>query len=143
MAVRVAVITDSIAEDFFFPLWRRYYGGLFGDAALHVVTYEGGARFADPRLGGVLRLPVGYEDGLRAWVISDYVAMLLHANDVVVRVDVDEFLVVDPRAGASLPEFIARSDRPHLTARGFDVVQIMAKPPLQPDRPVLAQRQFA
>lgn len=142
MALRVAVVTDSISDEFFFPLWRRYYGGLFGEQALHVVAYEGGARFADPTLGGVLRLPVGYEDGLRARLIGDYVATLLHAHDVVVRVDVDEFLVADPRHYPSLRHFIAAGDAPHLAARGFDVIQTVAEPPLQPG-PVLAQRQWA
>jgi hypothetical protein len=142
MALRVAVVTDSISDQFFFPLWRRYYGGLFGEQALHVVAYEGGARFADPALGGVLRLPAGYEDGLRARVISDVVAVLLHTHDVVVRVDVDEFLVPDPREFASLRHLIEASDAPLLTARGFDVFQTMAEPPLQPG-PVLAQRQWA
>ena len=142
MALRVAVVTDSISDEFFFPLWRRYYGGLFGDSALHVVAYDRGARFADPALGGVLRLPVGYEDGLRAKVISDYVAMLLHTHDVVVRVDVDEFLVADPRAFPSLRHLIEATDRPHLTARGFDVIQTMAEPPMHAG-PVLAQRRWA
>ena len=142
MALRVAVVTDSISDQFFFPLWRHYYGGLFGEQALHVVAYEGGARFADSALGGVLRLPAGYEDGLRARVISNYVAVLLHTHDVVVRVDVDEFLVADPRAYPSLRHLIEASDAPLLTARGFDVFQTVAEPPLQPG-PVLAQRQWA
>jgi hypothetical protein len=142
MALRVAVVTDSISDEFFYPLWRRYYGGLFGEQALHVVAYEGGARFDDPALGGVLRLPAGYEDRLRARVISDYVATLLHAHDVVVRVDVDEFLVADPRDYPSLRHLIEATDAPLLTARGFDVVQTVAEPPLRPG-PVLAQRQWA
>lgn len=142
MVRRVAVVTDSISDEFFFPLWRRYYGGLFGEQALPVIAYECGARFADPALGGVLRLPAGYEDGLRARVISDYVAMLLHTHDVVVRVDMDEFLVADPREHPSLRHLIEASDAPLLTAGGGDVFQTVAEPPLQPG-PVLAQRQWA
>jgi len=118
MVRRVAVVTDSISDEFFFPLWRRYYGGLFGEQALPVIAYECGARFADPALGGVLRLPAGYEDGLRARVISDYMAMLLHTHDVVVRVDMDEFLVADPREHPSLRHLIEASDAPLLTAGG-------------------------
>ena len=76
MAQRIAVVTDVLSDQHFFPLWRRYYGGLFGDTNLFVVTYAGAAAFPDAGLGGVLRLPVGYDDRTRASAITDLVALL-------------------------------------------------------------------
>lgn len=142
MAARIAVVTDAVSDQFFFPAWHRYYGGLFGETALFVVTYAGAAGFAGLPLGGLLRLPVGYDDTTRANVITDLVATLLGAYDVVIRVDTDEFLVVDPSAAPSLRAYIETTEQPYYTARGFDVLQTLSEPALQPG-PMLAQRQVA
>lgn len=140
--MRIAVLTDAISDQHFFPIWRSYYGGLFGEANLFVVTYAGGSKFNDETLGGVIRLPVGYDDATRASVMSDMVAALLGAYDVVVRVDADEILVVDPAAAPSLRAYIEGTNRPYYTARGFDVVQTLEEAALRPGK-LLAQRRFA
>lgn len=142
MAIRIAVLTDALSDQYFFPIWRRYYGGLFGDLNLFLVTYAGAAPFSDAGLGGVIRLPVSYDDATRATAITDLVAMLLAAYDVVVRVDVDEFLVVDPRVAPDIRTYIEATNRPYDTARGFDVVQMPDEPPLRPGL-VLPQRGVA
>ena len=142
MAQRIAVVTDVLSDQHFFPLWRRYYGGLFGDTNLFVVTYAGAAAFPDAGLGGVLRLPVGYDDRTRASAITDLVALLLAAYDVVIRVEADEFLVVDPRIAPDLRSHIQATNCPYYTARCFDVIQTPEEPPLTPG-PILAQRQYA
>lgn len=142
MAIKVAVVTDALSDQYFFPIWRKYYGEMFGDSNLFVVTYAGGTGFAGPSLGGVLRMPVGYDDATRANVMSDLVATLLGAYDVVIRVDADEILMVDPSVAPSLREFIESSSRPYHTARGFDVIQTLDEPAMAPG-PLLAQRRFA
>ena len=146
MEKRVAVITDAVAADFIFPIWQRYYGGLFGHNNLFVVTYAGLAgRFRDCALGGVIELPVAYDDGIRHAIVSHLVAALLVTYDTVVRVDADEFLVVDPRASASLADFLQTDEAPYLTARGFDVIQLTGEPALAavPAAPILSERRFA
>lgn len=140
--MRIAVLTDAVSDQHFFPIWRRYYGSLFGDSNLFVVTYAGGSKFNDGTLGGVIRLPVGYDDATRARVVSDMACSLLGAYDVVVRVDADEMLVVDPAAAPSLKDYIENTNRPYYTARGFDVIQLPDEAPLRPG-PLLAQRQVA
>lgn len=142
MAARIAVVTDALSEGHFFPIWHRYYAGQFGAANLFVVGYAGGAEFRGVELGGVIRLPVAYDNETRARVMADFIASLLRVYDVVVRVDADEILAVDPRAAPSLGAFLQASDRPYLTARGFDVVQVMGERPMEPG-PVLAQRRYA
>ena len=143
MAARIAVVTDLLSEGHFYPLWHGYYGGLFGAANLFVVTYGDAAPLATLKLGGVMRLPVGYSNDVRAQVMTDLVALLLGAYDVVIRVVADEILVVDPRVAANLRDYIEDTDRPYYTARGFDVVQTPEEAPLRPGGAVLAQRQVA
>lgn len=131
MGLRVAVVTDSTSEKFIFPSWRRYYGELFGYNNLFVVTYSGMAPlFHQVELGGLIELPVGYEDQLRRKVISRFVASLLPCYDVVIRVDVDEFLVVDPRNFSSLRAYVEEMPHAYVTARGFDVIQLDDEPAL-------------
>jgi hypothetical protein len=131
VASRVAVVTDAASERFIFPFWYRYYGGLFGCANLFVVTYSGLCKaFAGFDLGGVVELPVGYDDAVRRDVLTGLVSALLPCYDFVVRVDADEFLVVDPRVTESLASFLETFAEPYLTSRGFDVVQLPQEAPL-------------
>lgn len=145
MAIRVAVITDANSSGFIFPFWHRYYGGLFGCANLFVVTYSGLSNTFDSfDLGGILELPVGYDDTVRCGVINDLVAALRHCYDWVVRVDADEFLVVDPRVAASLASFLETVEHPYMTARGFDVIQLTQEAPLPEGLShILAHREVA
>jgi len=146
MPRRVAVVTDAVSEKFIFPIWHRYYGDLFGQENLFVLTYAGcSSMFRDFALGGLIELPVGYDDATRRDAIGRLVTLLLSCYDVMIRVDVDEFLVVDPRAAPSLAAFVHGSDEPYMTARGFDVTQMPDEPPLpeRPDGAILKDRAFA
>ena len=146
MTTRVAVISDVISPDAIFPIWHRYYGGLFGPDNLFLITYSGkAAAFRDVKRGGLVELPVGYEDSLRCAVISKFVSALLRCYDIVVRVDIDEFLVVDPRVAPSLAVYVNDMKMPYITARGFDVIQLYEEPAL-PEKlagPLLENRAFA
>jgi hypothetical protein len=95
--------------------------------------------------GGVIELPVGYDDNTRRVVISGFVSSLLGCYDTVIRVDADEFLVADPRSSVSLSEYLKNFDAPYLSARGFDVCQMPDEPDLPevPDFPILRHRSFA
>lgn len=136
------MVTDALSQEFFFPLWRRYYGGLFGDANLYVIGYTGGSTFDGLGLGGSVRLPYAYDDARRPTACAEVVDRLLKTYDTVIRVDADEFLMVDPRVAASLPQFLEMTGDAYFTARGFDVVQLPEEAPLVAG-PVLAQRQVA
>jgi hypothetical protein len=132
MAKRVAVVTDAVSDRFSFPYWYRYYGRLFGLKNLFVLTYrDKGALFARFQLGGVVELPVGYDEQLRKQSIGQFVALLLSCYDVVIRVDADEFLVVDPSVAPNLAAYVDGMSSPYLTARGFDVIQLPGEAPLE------------
>ena len=146
MGFRIAVVTDAVSPDFIFPIWHRYYGSLFGESNLFVVTYKWiGPSFKEFGLGGLIELPVGYNDNNRRAVISQLVSTLLPCYDSVIRVDADEFLVVDPRVAPSLDVFIKSMKAPYLTARGFDVLQMPDEPPVSANASgsILKDRAFA
>ena len=132
MIGRVAVVTDAVSPEFIFPIWHRYYANLFGAENLFLITYSGlSPLFAGYKLGGLIELPVGYDDNTRRDAITRFVSTLLSCYQTVVRVDADEFLVVDPRISPSLSAFIDEYKGEYLTARGFDVIQM-------PEEPVMA-----
>lgn len=141
MRKRVAVITDATSSGFFFRKWHDYYGRAFGRSSLYVLTYAGlrGA-FQDIELGGIWEAPHRYSDPLRCRLISSLVAALLSSHDVVVRCDVDEFLVPDPRRHAGLPDYIEQLELPYVTACGVDVIEDVADPALDCARPILGNQ---
>ena len=144
MAKRVAVITDATSSGHLFPYWQRYYGGQFGAANLNVVTYAGLKKSFDGLgLGDVEELPSQYDDTLRAIHVSKRVMDLLENYDVVVRCDVDEFLIPDPDKHLSLAAYLDGLTKPYVTAVGLDLVEVEDDPPLVLDgRPLLAQREW-
>ncbi|MBN8873969.1 MAG: hypothetical protein J0H67_14125 [Rhodospirillales bacterium] len=123
--MKVAVLTDSLSDDYVFPYWHAYYGEQFGSCNLFVQTYHGlRSKFTGFLLGGVIELPESYEDRLRARALSSLCSYLLTTYDVVIRVDTDEFLVVDSRRDLLLRDYVAHLQAPYVTARGFDVIQL-------------------
>ena len=144
MTRRVAVITDAVSPDFWFPVWRKYYAAAFGAQSLVVVTYQEQAKdFSGVELGAVCELPAQYSDRVRAEVISGLVETLLETHDVVLRCDVDEFLVPDLRRFTCLADYVERLQSPHVTALGVDVFHGLDEPKINLDSPILAeQRHF-
>jgi hypothetical protein len=138
---RIAVVTDALSNGFFFPVWLKYYGDLFGIQNLFVVTYQGlSHHFQGLGLGALTELPHCYDDIRRADAISTHVSTLLERYDLVIRVDVDEILVPDLRKHAGLAAFLQNLATPYVTARGFDVVQLPQEPELDWDRPILIEQ---
>ena len=124
MAKRVAVVTDATSPGYFFPSWVAYYGGLFGRENLFVVTYRGLAGlFSDYALGGIWELKSDFSETVRADIVAEIVAIGLAKYDAVVRCDVDEFIVADPRRHASLASYIDGLDLPCVTTMGLDVIE--------------------
>lgn len=138
---RVAVVADATSSGYFFPHWHCYYGGQFGAKALNVITYRGQRSLFDRfPLGSLIEEMDGYDDVRRALRISSYVAQLLKENDVVIRCDIDEFLVPAPQLRASLSEYIEILNAPYVTAIGLDLVEAPGDKSLDLSRPLLTQR---
>ncbi len=142
--LRTAVITDAVSAEFYFPCWHKYYASQFGVENLYVVTYDGlRAEFKGFDLGGVWETKA-YNNDLRIKIISGLVNVLLEQYDYVIRVDTDEFIAADPRAFASLADYMGTLERPYVTAMGYDVVPARDDKDLVLDDPILlTQRRLA
>jgi hypothetical protein len=138
---KVAVVTVAVSEKNWFKKWHQYYGRVVGEENLFVLTVKSGAhRFADFPLGKVLELPHQFDDRLGAHAISDFVGVLLSDYDLVVRVDVDEFLVPDPRSYVGLRDYLERMTLPYVTAFGLDLFERVGEAPVDMDRPLLGEQ---
>jgi hypothetical protein len=139
----VAVVGDVVSPEFYFPVWYKYYASMFGGENIFLVTYITEiASFSSYRLGGVWRQPA-YGNADRILSISSLISLLLEQYQYVIRVDVDEFLVADPRECGSLKVYVESLQRPYVTAEGIDVIQETAELALNLAQPILVrQRRF-
>jgi len=140
MTKKICVITVATSPDAYFPLWKRYYGGLFGQENLFVVTFGSGAGFEQLGLGGLWVIAGPFEDNLSAKLISKLVSSLLEIYDVVIRCDVDEFLVPDRNKHKSLISYIDNLEDDYVTAVGIDVIEGFDDGPLRFDFPILGHQ---
>ncbi|WP_203073548.1 glycosyltransferase 61 family protein [Falsiroseomonas ponticola] len=144
-AMRIAAFTMVFNEPLFLRLWAAHYGRELGAGNLFCLDHGSTDGSVAGVVANTIRLPRGeFAEVPRANCVSHYQAALLSYYDAVIFSDADEFLVADPARYAGLADFIARS--PHATVRGIgcDVVQVAPQEaPLDPTRPILAQRGFA
>lgn len=147
---RIAAITSVRNDPGFLPRWIAYYGAVLGPENLFVIIDGHDQPVPDAPMVNVLRVPFvsrprARGDKARAARATGLAHALLTSFDLVLGTDVDEFLVPDPRTGQGLAAYLSdQRIKTSLSAVGLDVVQHMhSEGPLDPARPVLAQRQFA
>lgn len=146
---RVAVVTHARKEPFFSALWSKHYGALFGHENLFL--YKDGDDWdlpSDARFGTItsVSFPTSRTecDAYFARFLSQECAQLLTQYDIVLRTDVDEFLVVDPARGGWDDVFRETQETGYLYAIGLDLVENRnTEGPLRLDRPILEQRNHA
>jgi hypothetical protein len=99
---------------------------------------------ADLGAVNIIRLPRSpMDDAWRADLISDFCADLLTRYDAVIHADVDELIVPDPRAHASLADCAQTMQGPVRHAIGFDVWHLAEEqPPIDLARPISEQRNW-
>lgn len=152
MMKRIAALTMARNDDFYLRKWVEYYGGQLGKENLYIYLdgldqvvgdyCEGTHAQAVEKIGNQL---VAAEKG-RLKFLSDKAADLLaDGYDLVIGVDADEFVVVDPRRGQTLPEYLSSLDvKVSVSALGVDFGQKLGEEPdITEDRPFLQQRHFA
>jgi hypothetical protein len=147
----IKVLTNVRADSFFLDLWVRHYGSLFGRENLHVM-FDGNDWQPQTDLTGVRThivtdIPRERVRRLRRtsiWQSNFAKRLLKRGATLVLRTDIDEFVALDPQAGASLPDFLDSLKPDAMTAAlGLDVVQASTDGSLDPTRPILAQRRNA
>lgn len=145
----IAVVTTVRDEATMLPRWVEHYSAQAGSPDRLLVLDDGTTDGSTDDLPcPVIRLP---ERSMQKWnstrlkMLSGISAGLLRVHDAVIFADADEFLVADPDKYATLRELVA--DRPHRDVLGGQALNVVhhvgTEPPLDPTRPVLAQRSLA
>lgn len=149
---KICAITMVRNDEFYLRKWVEYYGNQLGKENLRVYFdgedqqvpnfCEGVYTELRPRvLGNVAKSDKG-----RINYLSSRAALLFEQGyDLVIGTDVDEFLIVDPKLGKTLPEYLSdRKIKNCLSALGIDVGQhLELEAPIDASRPLLSQRSYA
>jgi hypothetical protein len=144
--MNVAVLTFVFNEIVNLPIWRRYYGGHFGDKNLFVIDRESNDGSTHD-LGEVNKIVIprdAFDDRKKTAFVSSYQNALLQYYDAVIYTDCDEIVVPDTAMYADLPEYVARMKDDYVTCIGLNILHILnQEPPLDLNKPILAQRHYA
>lgn len=148
---RVAVMTTVRNDTLFLTRWIAYYGGIFGPENLFVI-FDGQDQTAPAEAAtiNVIALPniprsVIIGERYRARASSHFAHALMASYDIVIAMDVDEFIVLDPALNTDLLTYLSGKDLPSsVSALGLDVIQhIDHEAELDLSMGFLAQRHFA
>jgi hypothetical protein len=148
---RVAVMTTVRNDTLFLTRWIAYYGGIFGFENLFVI-FDGQDQIPPPECAtiNVIRLPniprsVVIGERFRARASSNFAHALMASYDIVIAMDVDEFIVVDPALNTDLHSYLSHKDLPSsVSALGLDVIQhVDREAVLDLTRGFLTQRHYA
>jgi hypothetical protein len=146
---RLAAITMVRNEAAMLPRWIRHYSEqCSGPESLVVIDDNTTDGSTDGLPCSVIRTPSFIHrqfEPARLGMVSHIASGLLEAYDAVVFADADEFLVADPDRYGSLRDLVAaKPDNRVFGAMGLNVVHHVGhEPPLDPERPILAQRRMA
>lgn len=149
---KIAALTMVRNDDFYLEKWVEYYGGLLGKENLYIF-FDGVDQKIAPFCDGThaeLHEKIGNQviaaEKGRLKFLSDKAAELLGSGyDLVIGVDADEFIVVDPRRGQSLADYLSEARiGTCLSALGLDFGQKLSEEPdVTGDKPFLQQRHYA
>ena len=151
MTKRICALTMVRNDDFFLKKWVEYYSAQIGTENLYVY-FDGNDQVVPDFCSGVNvcvreRVPGlgAAADRGRIDFLSTQAAELLKRYDMVIGTDVDEFLVVDPALGKTLPEFLSQlPERVSYSGLGIDVGQHLEKEAeIDGSVPFLKQRHYA
>jgi len=150
---RICLITMARNDNFFLQKWMSYYGPEFGFENLFIYLDGLDSDVPCDPSGKVNIIPCEKRQGTihnaepaRLAFLSDRAAEHFAAGyEIVMGCDADEFLVVDPRLGVGLGEYLSslRINRT-VSGLGLDVAQNEnCESVYDPSRPILSQRHFA
>ena len=148
---KVAAITMARNDEFFLTRWIEYYGKELGENNLYI--YLDGFDQPIPKNAGKSNVVhcerivehVVAGEKRRLGFLSDMAAELLKTYDIIIGVDADEFLVVDPSCGKSLQTYLSEIDiNPCVSGLGMDIGQhLNNEATLNYQKPFLKQREYA
>ncbi len=139
-------------DDFFLRKWVEYYGRELGQENLYIF-YDGEDQVVGdfcrdtnvsvhPKIGTQV---VAAEKGRLKFLSEQAAELFAKGYDLVIGVDADEYIVVDPKLGMGLREFLSRQDIDMcLSPLGLDFGQKLGEEgDLSFESPFLAQRHYA
>lgn len=139
-------------DDFYLRKWVEYYGRELGRENLYIYFDGTDQTIADFCSGTHAELHekigtqvVSAEKGRLKFLSSKAAQLLSSGYDLVIGVDADEFVVVDPKLGKSLSEYLSETKIDVcLSALGLDFGQkIGEEPDVTEDKAFLQQRHYA
>ena len=150
---RICAITMVRNDEFYLRKWVEYYAAQLGRENLRIYFDGEDQRVPDfcegvytelkPRIPGM----VVKAEKERLTFLSQQAAHLMHEEgyDLVIGVDADEFLVVDPNQGKTLQEYLsAREVSVCLSGLGVDVGQHLEREGvIDASKSILSQRSYA
>lgn len=149
---KIAAITMARNDDFYLRKWVAYYGSQLGRENLYIYLdgldqtvgdyCDGTHAQAVEKIGNQV---VAAEKGRLSFLSEKAARLMADGYDLVIGVDADEFIVVDPALGLSLPEYLSRVKvKGSLSALGLDFGQKLGEEAdITEDRPFLQQRHYA
>lgn len=148
---KIAAITMVRNDDFYLRKWVEYYGAQLGKENLYIYfdgTDQVIAPFCEgtyaelvPKIGSRV---VEAEKGRLSFLSGKAADLLAGGYDLVIGVDADEFIVVDPKLGKTLPEYLSSIKvRGSVSGLGVDFGQkIGEEANITEDKPFLQQRHY-
>lgn len=149
---KIAAITMVRNDDFYLKKWVEYYGGELGRENLYIFFdgldqnvpsfCEGTHSQLVEKVGTDV---VSNDKGRVALMSSKAAELFAEGYELVIGTDCDEFVVVDPRLGKSLQEYLsAASIKYSLSPLGLDFGQKLGEEEaIREDVPFLEQRHYA
>ena len=148
---RICAITMARNDAFFLKKWISYYGRELGEENLYLFLdgEDQSLPYDTGKVNVVVRKRVSQEvtvgDHTRIGFLNEQAHKLLEKYDLVIGGDADELLVVDPKVGKSLVEYLSTAKcKPCISGLGIDVGQHLKEElPIDDTKPVLSQRKYA
>ncbi len=148
----IAALTMVRNDDFFLRKWVEYYGRELGKENLYIYydgedqavadVCQGTNAFLHPKIGQQV---VTAEKGRLKFLSQQAAELFAKGYDIVIGVDADEYIVVDPKLGIGLKEFLSRLDIDvSLSPLGLDFGQKLDEEgDLSLEKTFLSQRHYA
>lgn len=149
---QIAALTMVRNDDFFLRKWVEYYGRELGRENLYIYYdgedqfigdfCQGTNAFIHPKIGTQV---VTAEKGRLRFLSEKAAELFAKGYDIVIGVDADEYIVVDPKQGVSLKEFLSQQEIDVcLSPLGLDFGQKLGEEgDLSFEEAFLAQRHYA
>lgn len=148
---KIAVISMARNDTVFIQKWIEYYGREFGKENLFLIL-DGYDQSIPENRDDINLIRVPHKvlnrtagDKNRAKLVSKFAQGLFYRYDRVIALDIDEFLVVDPKINISLKEYLnGKFNVSSISALGLDIGQhLKEEDPIDLNQPFLAQRSYA